>query len=228
MNGSLVVVDDVPTAFAEFIAGRAEHKVVGELSLAFSGGSTARRCYEELSRTSASRIEWSRFVAWWGDERCVPLDHPDSNYRLVEESLLKNVPPFSTLHPMRSDIDHPADAYDMLVSSSPPIDVIHLGLGPDGHTASLFPESAALTAPPGRFVVRNIDPLGHNPHDRLTFTFAGIARCRSAVVTVEGAEKHEALCRVLDGDLSAPAARIECDELIWIVDAAAMGERRDR
>ena len=98
--------------------------------------------------------------------------------------------------------------------------MVHLGLGPDGHTASLFPESAALDADPGRLVVMNDDPLGHNPHRRMTLTFAGIARARLVLVTVAGEEKAEALARVAPGD-DVPAAHISGDRVVWLVDAAA-------
>ena len=227
MNGSLVVVDDVAAAFAQLVVDRTAASKA-PFSLAFSGGSTARECYEHLALEAESPIDWTRIDAWWGDERCVPLEDPDSNYRLVEESLLSKVGPLASVHPMRSDVSDAADLYDRLVRSAPPIDLIHLGLGPDGHTASLFPGSEALTAPVSRFVVSNVDPLGHNPHARLTFTFAGIANCRSAVVTVAGASKTEALHRVLDGDLSAPAAHLATEDLIWLVDTEAMGSRSAR
>jgi 6-phosphogluconolactonase len=227
VNGSLVVVDDVAAAFAQLVVDRTAASKA-PFSLAFSGGSTARECYEHLAHEAESPIDWTRIDAWWGDERCVPLEDPDSNYRLVEESLLSKVGPLASVHPMRSDVSDAADLYDRLVRSAPPIDLIHLGLGPDGHTASLFPGSEALNAPVHRFVVSNVDPLGHNPHARLTFTFAGIANCRSAVVTVAGASKTEALHRVLDGDLSAPAAHLANEDLIWLVDTEAMGSRSAR
>jgi len=227
VNGSLVVVDDVAAAFAQLVVDRAAASRA-QFSLAFSGGSTARECYERLARSADSSIDWGVIDAWWGDERCVPLDDPDSNYRLVEESLLSKVGPLASVHPMRSDLPDAADLYDRLVHSAPPIDLIHLGLGPDGHTASLFPDSAALTAPSNRFVVSNVDPLGHNPHPRLTFTFAGIAHCRAAVVTVAGASKTDALHRVLDGDLTAPAAHLANQDLIWLVDSEALGSRSPR
>lgn len=227
MNGSLVVVDDVAAAFAQLVLDRTAASAA-PFSLAFSGGSTARECYEHLSRGTDFPIDWGRIDAWWGDERCVPLEDPDSNYRLVEESLLSKVGPLASVHPMRSDVPDAADLYDRLVHSAPPIDLIHLGLGPDGHTASLFPDSEALTAPARRFVVSNVDPLGNNPHKRLTFTFEGIANCRAAVVTVAGASKTEALHRVLDGDLSAPAAHLTNSDLIWLVDTEAMGSRSGR
>ena len=227
MNGSLVVVDDVAAAFAQLVVDRVAASRA-QFSVAFSGGSTARECYEHLSRGSEFPVDWGRIDAWWGDERCVPLDDPDSNYQLVEESLLSMVGPLASVHPMRSDLPDAADLYDRLVHSAPPIDLIHLGLGPDGHTASLFPDSEALTAPSNRFVVSNVDPLGRNPHPRLTFTFAGIAHCRTAVVTVAGASKTDALHRVLDGDVTAPAAHLVNQDLIWLVDSEALGSRSPR
>lgn len=227
MNGSLVVVDDVAAAFAQLVVDRTAASGA-HFSLAFSGGSTARECYEYLARRAQYPIDWTRIDAWWGDERCVPLDNPDSNFRLVEESLISKIGPLASIHPMHSDSADAADLYDRLVHSAPPIDLIHLGLGPDGHTASLFPDSEALSSPSTRFVVSNLDPLGHNPHPRLTFTFAGIAHCRTAVVTVAGASKTEALHRVLDGDLTVPAAHVANDDLIWLVDAEALGSRSAR
>ena len=227
MNGSLVVVDDVAAAFAQLVVDRTAASGA-HFSLAFSGGSTARECYEYLARRAQYPIDWARIDAWWGDERCVPLDNPDSNFRLVEESLISKIGPLASIHPMHSDRADAADLYDRLVHSAPPIDLIHLGLGPDGHTASLFPDSEALSSPSTRFVVSNLDPLGHNPHPRLTFTFAGIAHCRTAVVTVAGASKTEALHRVLDGDLTAPAAHVANDDLIWLVDAETLGSRSAR
>lgn len=228
MNGSLVVVDDVASAFAQHVIDRTAAQSGTQFSLAFSGGSTARECYERLAVEGNSRVNWSIVDAWWGDERCVPLDDVDSNFRLVSESLLSKVSPLASVHPMRSDVNDPADTYDRLVRSAPPIDLIHLGLGPDGHTASLFPASEALNAPADRLVVSNVDPLAHNPHERLTFTYAGISRCRSAVVTVAGSSKTEALHRVLDGDLTAPASLLDVDELVWFVDSAALGSRNAR
>ena len=228
MNGSLVVVDDVAASFAQQVLDRAAARKVSQFAIAFSGGSTARECYEKLAMFSAPAIDWSTIDAWWGDERCVPLTDDDSNYRLVEESLLSRVAPLASVQAMRSDIPNAADVYDRLVRSAPPIDLIHLGLGPDGHTASLFPQSEGLNAPADRLVVSNSDPLAHNPHERLTFTFGGIARCRSAVVTVSGASKTEALHRVLDGDLSTPAAHLANDNLIWLVDPEALGSRNAR
>lgn len=228
MNGALVVVDDVAESFTKLLIERLAIRAGQVQSLAFSGGSTARECYLKLASVAGDSTDWSALDAWWGDERCVPLDDPDSNFRLVDESLFSKVRPFRSVHPMRSDIPRAAEAYEELLLSVAPIDVIHLGLGPDGHTASLFPESTALTASEDRLVVSNVDPLGNNPHERLTFTYSGIARCRTCIVTVAGESKREALHRVLDGDRTAPAAKIDGDNVIWLVDSLALGSRTDR
>ena len=92
--------------------------------------------------------------------------------------------------------DEGADPYQLRLGELGQLDVIHLGLGADGHTASLFPGSPGLEADPGRLVVMNEDPSGRNPHPRMTLTFAGIARARLVLVTVSGEEKREALARV--------------------------------
>ena len=228
MNGSLVVVDDVAKAFAQLVVDQANLKPPEPFSLAFSGGSTARDCYQELALTGSTTVDWSAVTGWWGDERCVPLTDSYSNFRLVKESLLELVEPLAAVHPMQPDLSDPDLAYEQLLRASPPIDLIHLGLGPDGHTASLFPGSDALDSPKGRLVVLNRDPSSNNPHERLTFTFEAIAQCRMVVVTVAGSAKTDALHRVLDGDLSAPATRISGTDVIWLVDNAAMGARTPR
>ena len=111
-----------------------------------------------------------------------------------------------------------ADAYDALVRAAPPIDIVHLGLGPDGHTASLFPGSAALDERE-RFVVENGDDL--HPYPRLTFTFPAIARAALAVVTVEGEEKRDPIRRIRAGE-DLPGARIRARQVLWIGDRAAL------
>ena len=231
MRGSLVVVDDVASAFSDLVMERARRSPEGTFALAFSGGSTARACYRNLASLGRTAIDWSKVTGWWGDERCVPPTDVDSNHRLVRDALLDHVPPLAAAHPMFTgavDTSTAAIIYDDLVRGAPAIDLVHLGLGPDGHTASLFPESAALSAPSDRLVVTNTDPLGNNPHERITFTFEAISRARAVVVTVSGESKHAALHRVLDGDTTAPAAHVRNDNLIWLVDAGAMGHRVDR
>lgn len=227
MDGRIVVVDDVPTAFAEMLASRFAARTATIFSIAFSGGGTARECYERTAALPADAIDWSLVDAWWGDERCVPLDDPDSNHCLVHDALLDHVAPVASDRPMFTDDADPdaaAAEYDRLLADAPPIDVVHLGLGPDGHTASLFPTSAALDAPAGRLVVANVDPLGTNPHPRITFTFDAIARARIVIVTVAGSSKRDALARVLADDPTAPASHVRGDHVVWLVDRDALGD----
>lgn len=219
MNGDLVVVDDVPGAFAARVVEAFAARAGDTFSIALSGGGTARTCYERLAVAAADSVDWWKVDVYWGDERCVPLDDPDSNYRLAREALLDRVGAANATWPMRCE--EGAEPYQLRVGELGRFDVVHLGLGPDGHTASLFPGSAALDADHGRLVVLNEDPLGHNPHPRMTLTFEGIARARLVLVTVEGEGKAEALARVAAGDPTAPASRVEAERVVWLVDAPA-------
>jgi 6-phosphogluconolactonase len=128
----------------------------------------------------------------------------------------------SWVHSLRHSgdtIDEAAAGYDALLRDYGPIDLIHLGLGPDGHTASLFPGSPALDEH-DRLVVPNADDT--HPHPRLTFTYPAIARRHTVVFTVAGEGKREAFARVRAGD-DVPAARVEADRILWLVDPAAAG-----
>jgi 6-phosphogluconolactonase len=223
VNGELVVVDDVAAEFSERVIEAFHARTGDAFSLALSGGNTARRCYEHLAGTAANQIDWWKVDLYWGDERCVPLDDPDSNYRLAREALLDRVGAANATYPMRCD--EGPDPYQLRFGELGRFDVVHLGLGPDGHTASLFPQSAALDADPGRLVVLNTDPLEDNPHQRMTLTFAGLARARLVLVTVSGDEKRDAFAKVCAGD-DVPAARLKADRVVWLVDPAAAGDQR--
>lgn len=221
-NGSLYVVDDVPGEFAERVI-EAFHSRPGEtFSIALSGGETARRCYERLAAVGDTQIDWWKVDVYWGDERCVPLDDEASNYRLAREALLDRVGAANATYPMRCD--EGPDPYQLRVGELGRFDLVHLGLGPDGHTASLFPGSPALEADPGRLVTMNDDPSGRNPHRRMTLTYAGIARARLALFTVEGEHKRDALHRVVSGDPTAPASAVRAERVVWLVDRAAAGD----
>ena len=222
MHGELVVVDDVPGEFAERVIEAFHSRPHDSFSLALSGGETARRCYERLADDAGSQVDWWKVDVYWGDERCVPLDHPESNYRLGREALLERVGAVNANYPMRCE--EGPDPYQLRLGELGRVDVIHLGLGVDGHTASLFPGSPALDADPGRLVVMNEDPSGRNPHRRMTLTYAGIARARLVLVTVSGEEKREALAKVAAGDPGVPAAQIRADRVLWLVDPAAAGD----
>ena len=222
VHGELVVVDDVPGEFAERVIEAFHSRPNDAFSFALSGGALARNCYERLADDAGTQIDWWKVDVYWGDERCVPLDDENSNYRLVRESLLEKVGAVNANFPMRCD--EGPDPYQLRLGELGRVDVVHLGMGPDGHTASLFPGSPALDADPGRLVVMNDDPSGNNPLPRMTLTFAGIARARLALVTVSGEEKRAALARVAAGDPAVPASHIRADRVLWIVDPAAAGD----
>ena len=219
MNGELVVVDDVAGEFASMVIQAFDARPDELFAIALSGGDTARRCYERLALDGGQRIDWWAVDVYWGDERCVPPDSADSNERLGREALLERVGAANAVHPMRCE--EGPDPYQLRVGELGRFDVVHLGLGPDGHTASLFPGSVALDADPGRLVTLNDDPLGNNPHQRMTLTLSGIARARLALFTVSGESKRDAVRRIIEGE-DLPAARVRADRVVWVVDHAAM------
>jgi 6-phosphogluconolactonase len=203
-------VGDVPLAFAELVAHEAP------TSIALSGGDTARKCYELLA---TAPVEWQDVDVFFGDERWVPTHDPDSNEGMARLAFLDEVEP-RAIHSMRGAGDTPSEAaarYDELLRSVPPIGLVHLGLGPDGHTASLFPGSPALDERE-RFVVATGDD--QHPHERLTVTYPALARASLVVVTVAGAEKHAALDVVRHSD-DVPASRVRARRVVWLVDEAA-------
>ena len=218
MNGELVVLDDVPAAFTQQVVNSYLARADETFSLCLSGGPTARRCYERLAADAAELIDWWAVDVYFGDERCVPPDHPDSNQLLVRQALLEKVGAANAAYPMRCE--EGPEAYQLRIGEVGELDFVHLGLGPDGHTASLFPGSPALQADAGQLVAMNEDPSGRNPYPRMTLTLSGIARARLVVFTVVGAEKKEAMQAVHDG-VDLPAARVAAERVIWLVDQAA-------
>jgi 6-phosphogluconolactonase len=221
VHGDLVVVDDVPGEFAERVIEAFHSRPHDGFSFAVSGGETARACYERLADDAGTQIDWWKVDVYWGDERCVPQDSPDSNYHLVREALLERVGAVNANYPMFCE--EGADSYQLRLGELGRLDVVHLGLGADGHTASLFPGSPAVDADPGRLVAMNEDPSGRNPFPRMTLTFGGIARARLVVVTVRGDDKREALARVRADDPDCPASHVRGEQVVWIVDPAAAG-----
>ncbi len=221
VHGEVIVVDDVGVAFSERVIAAFADRPEEGFSLVLSGGDTARRCYERLAADAADRIDWWQVDVYWGDERCVPPDDPASNERLGREALLERVGAANAVYPMRCEDG--ADPYQQRVAQAGHFDLVHLGLGPDGHTASLFPGSPALDADPGRLVVMNEDPSGRNPHQRMTLTYAGIARGRLVIFTVSGEEKREAFAGVCRRDPNLPATHVRAERVVWLVDPAAAG-----
>ncbi len=217
MNGELIVVDDVPGAFSETVISSYASRLEETFALALSGGPTAKRSYERLAEEAGGKVDWWDVDFYWSDERCVPPDHPDSNQRMGREALVERVGGANAVYPM--SCDEGTEAYQMRVAEVGHFDLIHLGLGPDGHTASLFPGSPALGADRSRLVVLNHDPSGNNPHRRMTFTLTALARSRLVVFTVSGESKAEAMLAVRKGE--APAAQVTAEKVLWLVDRAA-------
>ena len=208
------IVPHVPSAFAQLVTEESPR------SIALSGGDTARACYQLFA--TAANVDWSSVDVFFGDERWIAVHDPDSNEGMARLAFLDELDP-SWIHSLRNageTIDDAAANYDALLRDFGPIDLIHLGLGPDAHTASLFPGSPALDVQDALVVPTPGD--AEHPHDRLTFTYPAIAQGRTVVFTVAGEGKREALARVRAGD-DVPAARVGADRIIWLVDPAAAG-----
>jgi len=218
MFGDFIVVDDLADAFAEQVIEAYRNRADDLFSMALSGGRQARACYERLAQASDTIIDWLSVNIYWGDERCVPADDPDSNQLLGRQSLLEQVGAANAVYPM--NWEEGPDAYQLRIGQIGHLDVVHLGVGPDGHTASLFPDSPALDADPGQLVALNVDPSGRNVHDRMTLTYAGIARARLVVFTVGGTAKRDIVAQLLSG-ADLPAARVRADRVVWLVDRDA-------
>jgi 6-phosphogluconolactonase len=217
-------VDDVPRAFARTVVEAFAARPGPRFSLVLSGGPTAQKCYEMLAETDG--VEWPAVDVYVGDERFVPPDDADANQRLIREALLDRVGGVGSFSPMPTTgpIEQCVAAYQRTMAGllgGPGMDLIHLGLGPDGHTASLFPGVPELHAPPGVFVAATTDPNGRNPHPRLTLTLPAINAARTAVFTVSGASKADAVTALLRGD-DIPAAHVDAARVVWLVDAAAL------
>jgi 6-phosphogluconolactonase len=221
----LTSVDDVTRAFADAVVDAFAARPGPRFALVLSGGPTARECYEVLAETGG--VDWSLVDVYVGDERIVPPDDEDANQRLIREALLDRVGGAGSFHPWDTTLPvaECVAAYQRVIGdlvTGPGIDLIHLGMGPDGHTASLFKGSAALDAEPGELVAANEDPNGVNPHPRLTLTLPVINSARLAVFTVAGASKADAVATLLRGD-DIPAARVHAGHTVWLVDGSARG-----
>jgi 6-phosphogluconolactonase len=230
-------LDELSHAAADDLAAIVRSAVAerGRCSLALSGGSTPRRLFTLLAARGPAALPWDRVDLWWGDERPVPPDHADSNYRMARETLIEplGLEP-SRVHRMPGELpDHDAAAWAYeralvaALGAPPMLDLVLLGMGPDGHTASLFPGSPALDET-ARWVVANpvTSPLVHGTTTRLTFTAPAINAARHVRFLVAGADKAAALAQVLEGprdprrypsQLIAPTS----GDVAWFVDIAA-------
>lgn len=212
----VVVVDD-PAGVAREGARRFATAVTnaisarGRATIALSGGSTPARLYDALAvpdDTTRLPVDWTRVHLYFGDERCVPPDHADSNYRMAREHLLERIPvPSAGVHRIEAerDPDDAAARYEARLSEGlapgpgafPRFDLVLLGLGPDGHTASLFPGTAALGERTRSCVANRVPALAAM---RITLTFPVLNAARDVLFLVTGSEKAAALARALDPD----------------------------
>lgn len=204
----------------------------GSFSLALAGGNTPRILYHLLAKKFRDYIPWTKVHVFWGDERYVPLEDPQSNYRMARENLLDHVPcPAANVHPMPthlSDPDIAAQDYEKTLrsyfpESLPRFDLILLGLGEEGHTASLFPGSPALEEKT-RWVVAVKAPA--EPSLRLTLTLPVLTHAANVYFVVTGLNKAQALRHVLTGspdpkNYPAASVRLAQGAVIWWVDLEA-------
>lgn len=205
----LVDADAVAEAAAEVFVATANAAIDrdGRFIVALAGGSTPRRLYSLLSSTAyAGKVPWERTHLLFGDERCVPTDHPQSNYRMVRESLLGDVPiPADHVHPIAGEMSHPGRAAHFYEAEMrglfpdarwPRLDLALLGVGADGHTASLFPGTSALEERE-RWVVANYVAWLENW--RITMTFPALNHARLILFLVTGKTKATVVAEAFGG-----------------------------
>jgi 6-phosphogluconolactonase len=179
------------------------------LHIALAGGATPRRAYELLAESEGS---WKHVHLWLGDERCVPPDHPDSNARMVRESLLagdRAEPPVLHVVPSPEIAEDAAWLYGLQLREQLPdgiFDIVLLGMGPDGHTCSLFPGHPVLDVT--QAPVAPVRDAPKPPPERVTLTVPVIQAARVTLLLATGEEKRDALARALAGDPAIPLARL--------------------
>jgi 6-phosphogluconolactonase len=235
--GTLRVSDDLAAlsrACADYLyqtARAASDRVL----VALSGGNTPKPMYELLAQEPArSQLPWDKVHWILGDERFVPPSSPDSNYGMARAAFLSHVPvPPENVHPVTTEgitLEEAAEQYEAMLKTlygadtlrvdQPLLDITLLGLGPDGHTASLLPGQPVLEE-----TKRWVAPVPHGrPQPRVSLTYPALDSSRTVAFLVSGEEKREMLDKIWSGDTSVPAGRIRpVGEVIWFVDKAAAG-----
>ena len=238
MNGRIETLPD-PAGLARRVADwmtSAALAATGDFRVSLSGGSNPKTLFTLLaSDPFIGRFPWSRVSWFWGDERFVPYDHPESNYRMTRETMLAKAPvPPANIHPVPADgtPDDAAARYERTLQAAygaavldrarPMFDITLLGMGPDGHTASLLPGEPVLEERE-----RWVAAVSHGrPEIRITMTYPVIESSRRVAFLVAGKEKAAIFKTIRAGGSDVPAARVKPvgGELIWFVDRAAAGE----
>lgn len=209
------ILDSAEDVAAAAAADIAEALREGARSLVLAGGTTPQRCYELLS---GMEVAWGRVSILFGDERCVPPHHPDSNYRMAREALLDRVAP-GTVYRMPAELgpDEAAGLYAHVVAAVAPLDVVVLGVGEDGHTASLFPGHPALKAPGLAVGIRDSPKP---PPQRVTLTLNALQTARRVIILATGAGKADAVAKAKRHEV--PSGMIAGAR--WLIDRAAAGQ----
>jgi 6-phosphogluconolactonase len=240
--------DELALKAARLFARRADQYVIGcgRFTVVLSGGSTPKAMFSVLAAEPfLDTVPWSSIYFFWGDERCVPADHPDSNYRMTREALLSKVPvPPQNVFRISGDLPDPEKAAEEYtatltqfflagpganrtgtapLSNVPRFDLMFLGMGPDGHTASLFPHTAALEAGEQIAVANYVEKFKTH---RITLTAATINNARNVTFLAAGQDKAETLRNVLEGSYQpdvypSQLIRPHNGSLLWLVDEAA-------
>ena len=229
-------IDTLSQKAAQYIVRLANEAIVthGRFTIALSGGSTPQKLYALLgSEPYRSQVDWAQVEIFWGDERCVPPDDPESNYAMAQQVLLSNIPiPAHQVHRMpaeQPDRQAASLAYTREMQRTfgtdgiPAFDLIQLGMGPEGHTASLFPHQASLHEQ--QLLVMPVS-VPKPPPDRLTFTPPILNAAHNILFLVTGIEKADALHSVLEGQYNpdeypAQSVRPPKGEVTWMLDTAA-------
>ena len=218
-------------------SARSAIAVRGRFTVALSGGSTPKAIFALLSTDElkgTSKFPWDKTLIFFGDERHVPPDHAESNYRMANEALLAKVPiPPDNIHRVHAELDATVAATEyetelrrvfvLRPGDSPRFDLVMLGMGPDGHTASLFPGTAALEEHRALVVSNWVEKLKSH---RITFTYPVLNSAAEVMFVAGGADKAEMLRNILHGDPSGqtyPAQHVQpqTGRLLWLVDEAA-------
>ena len=209
------VLETAEEVAANAAAEIAEAIRAGSRTLVLAGGTTPRRCYELLARLD---VAWGRVTVLFGDERCVAPDHPDSNYRMAREALLDHVAP-ATVHRIPGELgpDEAAGAYSRVVAGLAPLDIVVLGIGEDGHTASLFPGDAAVNARGWAVGIRNSPKP---PPERVTLTLQALRGAHQVLILATGAGKAQAVSMAKRQEV--PSGMIAGAR--WLLDRAAAGQ----
>ena len=223
----LATPEDLARAAAQLFVARSSEAVAqrGVSTIALSGGSTPKLLYQLLADPNESfreQVPWPRIHFFWTDERHVPPDHPESNYRMANEAMLAHVPVTSdNVHRVMSENPNAAEAAEQYELAVPPrFDLILLGLGTDGHTASIFPGSKVLHETKRLVAAPWVEELKSY---RITMTLPLINNASSVVFLVSGTEKAEIVREVLGGSKRYPAQKVRPTngELIWMLDREA-------